>query len=181
MRPGAHANWYRERLAGARVLDVGGGEASARGWRAARRHSWRPLALPGALVAAALCTVGGALLGAGSSSVQVSRDSSRYRIAGATLRSVSAHLYVGDGVLVVSATDAERSAASAVVGGRAWVGVCVVTASGLHETCRLSTLGIAVAATDVWSQGAWHRQYSDGVAVLITASPGVPVPFPVGR
>lgn len=131
---------------------------------------------------AAVCTIAGTLLAAGSTQVRVSMDSTTYVIGSATLSAVAPNIYVGNGVLLLSDSEHERRAASAaMVNGRLWRGVCEVTPGGMSETCHLHAGGDHLTAEDAWSNGEWQRRYSDGQRVLITASRGVPVPFPIGR
>ena len=107
---------------------------------------------------------------------------STYRIGDATLHAVAPGVYSGSGTLVLGHPGPELTAGgSALVNGARWVGFCEVAAGGAAETCRLQSGTRTLAARDVWSAGAWQRTYSDGQRVEITATRGVPIPFPVGR
>ena len=109
-------------------------------------------------------------------------SASTYRIGDAVLHAIAPGVYTGDGGLVVRSD----GRGSALPGprwwtGRAWVGVCEVSADGSRETCRLQRGATAVTTADVWADGGWVRTCSDGQRTLIQAPRGVPVPFPAGR
>jgi len=178
---GGHARWVGEQLAHGRLLELGNREQAERTWRV--RGVWRRRLLHGACAVAAVgCAGAGAALLIARTTVTVSISASTYRIGDAVLHATSPDIYTGDGALVISADgQGVRAAASAVVGGRAWEGVCEVNGSGGRETCEFWSGTSRVGTIDVWSGGGWERRYSDGQRVMIGAPHGAPVPFPVGR
>jgi hypothetical protein len=179
---GRHAGWFRDRLAGARVLEVGADERASRTWRALGGRRTRRIAVGAGVVVALGCAAGGVALSLAPGDVDVSMTAATYRVGGATLHAGADGVYVGDGALVLSRAGGNlRAGSSATVNGQLWTGVCSVGGEGMTETCRLEQGTQAVTAQDVWSGGRWQRTYNDGQRVEIAASRGVPVPFPVGR
>jgi hypothetical protein len=179
---GPHARWFRARLAGAGLIDMGAGEHSTRAWRSRRLHRARVSALATGVVLALGCATVGVVLSILPTGVSVVMTATTYRIGDATLHAVAPGVYSGAGSLVLSHRGPDLTAGgSAVVDGVRWVAVCEVVASGADETCRLQSGTRTLTARDVWSASSWQRTYSDGVRVEIAAARGVPVPFPVGR
>jgi hypothetical protein len=179
---GRHAGWFRDRLAGARILEVGADESASRTWRSLGGRRTRRIAVGAGVVVALGCAAAGVALSIGPSNVEVSMTAASYRVGDATLHAVADGVYAGDGALALSRSGRNiRAGSSAIVNGQLWTGVCDVGADGMAETCRLGEGTQGVTAQDVWSGGRWQRTYSDGRRVEITASRGVPVPFPVGR
>ena len=182
MSSGPHARWFRARLAGAGIIDMGAGEHASRVWRSRRARRVRTSAIAAGVVLALGCATAGAVLSILPAEVSVAMTASTYRIGDATLRAVAPGVYSGAGTLVLGHRGPDLTAGgSAVVDGAGWAAVCEVGASGADETCRLQSGTRTLSAHDVWSAGAWQRTYSDGVRVEISAARGVPVPFPVGR
>ena len=179
---GRHAGWFRDRLAGARILEVGADERATRTWRSLGGRRTRRIAVGAGVVVALGCAAAGVALSMDPSNVEVSMTAASYRVGDATLHAVADGVYAGDGALVLGRSGRSlRAGSSAIVNGQLWTGVCDVGADGMAETCRLGEGTQGVTAQDVWSGGRWQRTYSDGQRVEITASRGVPVPFPVGR
>ncbi len=179
---GRHAGWFRGRLAGARILEVGADERASRTWRALGGRRTRRIAVVAGVVVALGCAAGGVVLSLAPADVEVSMTAATYRVGGVTLHAAADDVYAGDGVLVLNRAGGNlRAGSSATVNGQLWTGVCSVRADGVAETCRLEHGTQGVTAQDVWSGGRWQRIYSDGQRVEIAASRGVPVPFPVGR
>jgi len=179
---GPHARWFRSRLAGARLIEMGAGEHASRVWRSRRARRTRAAALAAGAVLAVSCAVTGVCLLISPADGSVTMTATAYRIGSATLHAIGPGVYTGDGALVLSHVGAELTAgASAVVNGALWVATCEVDAGGTAETCRLQNGVRTLTARDVWSTGGWVRTYSDGRRVTIAAARGVPVPFPVGR
>jgi hypothetical protein len=179
---GRHAGWFRDRLTGARILEVGADERASRTWRSLGGRRTRRIAVVAGVVVALGCTAVGVALSIAPADVEVSMTAATYRVGGVTLRAAADGVYAGDGALVLSRSGGNvRAGSSAIVNGQLWTGVCDFGADGLAETCRLGEGTQGVTAQDVWSDGRWRRTYSDGQRVEITASRGVPVPFPVGR
>ena len=182
MSTGPHARWFRARLAGAGMIDMGAREHASRVWRSGRVHRGRAMALAAGAVLALGCATAGVVLSIAPAEVAVTLTATGYRIGDATLQAVGFGVYSGSGTLVLSHSGRDLSAGgSAVVDGVRWVGFCKVAASGAAETCRLQSGTGTLTARDVWSAGVWHRTYGDGQRVEIAAARGVPVPFPVGR
>ena len=178
---GPHARWFRARLAGARIIDIGAGEHASRVWRSRRVHRARAVALAVGAVLALGCATVGVALSILPTRVSVAMTATTYRIGDATLHAVAPGVYSGAGTLVLGRNGPELTAGgSAVVNGARWVAVCEVAAGGAAEMCRLQSGTRTLTARDVWSAGTWRRTYSDGVRVEISADRGVPVPFPVG-
>lgn len=180
---GPHARWFRSRLAGARLIELGAGEHASRVWRWRRVRRARVTALVAGAVLALGCAMAGVGLWIFPADVSVTLTATTYRIGVVTLRAVGPGVYTGAGVLVLHHGGGhDRSAgASALVNGALWVATCEVDSGGAAETCRLQSGTRALTARDVWSVGGWRRTYSDGQRVEIAAARGVPVPFPVGR
>jgi hypothetical protein len=179
---GPHARWFRARLAGAGIIDMGAGEHASRGWRSRRVHRARALALTAAVVLALGCATAGVVLSILPTGVSVAMTETTYRIGDVTLHAVGAGVYSGSGTLVLSHSGPVLTAGgSAIVNGMGWIAVCEVAADGVAETCSLQSGTRTFVARDVWSEGGWARTYSDGLRVEIAAARGVPVPFPVGR
>ena len=179
---GPHARWFRARLAGAGIIDIGAGEHASRGWRSRRVHRARALALTAAVVLALGCATAGVVLSILPTGVSVLMTATTYRIGDATLHAVAPGVYSGAGTLVLGHRGRDLTAGgSAIVNGVRWIAVCEVVASEADETCRLQSGTRTLTARDVWSTSSWHRTYSDGLRVDIAAARGVPVPFPVGR
>jgi hypothetical protein len=180
---GPHARWFRARLSGAGIIDMGAGEHASRVWRSRRVRRARATALAaGAALALGCATAGVVLSIAAPAEVTVTLTATTYRIGDATLHAAGSGVYSGSGTLVLRRRGPDLTAGgSAVVDGARWVAFCEVAASGAAETCRLQSGTRILTARDVWSHGAWERNYSDGVRVGIAAARGVPVPFPVGR
>jgi hypothetical protein len=179
---GPHARWFRARLAGAGLIDVGAGEHASRVWRSRRVHRARASALAAGVVVAVGCATAGVMLSILPTGVSVAMTATSYRIGDATLHAVGSGVYSGSGSLVLTRRGPDLTAGgSAVVDGARWVAFCEVAAGGGAETCRLQSGTRTLIARDVWSAGTWHRTYSDGQRVEIAAMRGVPVPFPVGR
>jgi hypothetical protein len=179
---GPHARWFRARLAGAGIIDMGTGEHASRLWRTRRVHRARTSTLAAGVVLALGCATTGVVLSILPAGVSVTLTATTYRIGDATLHAVAPGVYSGSGTLVLGHSGSDLTAGgSAIVNGVRWVAVCEVVASGADETCRLQSGTRTLTARDVWSASSWQRTYSDGVRVEIAAARGVPVPFPVGR
>jgi hypothetical protein len=179
---GPHARWFRARLAGAGIIDMGAGERASRVWRSRRAHRARTSALATGVVLALGCATAGVALSILPTGVSVVMTPTTYRIGDATLHAVAPGVYSGSGSLVLSRRGPDLTAGgSAIVDGAPWVAVCEVAAGGAAETCHLQSGTRSLTARDAWSEGTWHRTYSDGQRVEIAAARGVPVPFPVGR
>jgi hypothetical protein len=179
---GPHARWFRARLSGAGIIDIGTGEHASRVWRSRRVRRARATALAAGAVLALGCATAGIVLSIARAEVAVTLSATRYRIGDATLQAVGPGVYSGSGTLVLRRSGPDLIAGgSAVIDGAHWVDFCQVAASGAAETCRLQTGTRTLTARDVWSAGTWRRTYSDGQRVEIAAARGVPVPFPVGR
>ena len=179
---GRHAGWFRDRLAGARILEVGADERASRTWRSLGGRRTRRIAVAVGVVVGLGCAAGGVALSIASADVQVTMTATTYRVGGVTLHAAADGVYAGDGALVLSRAGGNlRAGSSATVNGQLWTGACDVGADGLAESCRLEQGTQGVTAQDVWSGGRWQRTYSDGQRVEIAAPRGVPVPFPVGR
>ena len=181
MSTGPHARWFRARLAGAGIIDMGAGEHASWVWRSRRAHRTRATALAAGVVLALGCATAGVVLSILPTGVSVAMTATTYRIGDATLHAVAPGVYSGSGTLVLSHNGSDLIAGgSAVVNGARWVGMCEVAADGASETCRLQSGARTLTARDVWAAGTWHRTYGDGVRVEIAAARGVPIPFPVG-
>jgi hypothetical protein len=179
---GPHARWFRARLSGAGIIDMGDRERASRVWRSRRVRRARATALAVGTVLALGCATAGVVLSIVPAQVAVTLTATTYRIGDATLHAVAPSVYSGSGTLVLGHSGPDLTAGgSAVVDGARWVAFCEVTMGGAAETCRLQSGTRTLTARDAWSAGTWHRTYSDGRRVEITAAPGVPVPFPVGR
>jgi hypothetical protein len=179
---GRHTGWFRDRLAGARILEVGADERASRTWRSLGGRRTRRMAVVAGVVVALGCTAMGVALSIASADVEVTVTATTYRVGGVTLHAAADGVYAGDGALVVSRAGGNvRAGSSAIVNGQLWTGDCKVGADGMTETCRLNQGTQVVTAQDVWSGGRWQRTYSDGKRVEIAAPRGVPVPFPAGR
>ena len=179
---GPHASWFRARLAGAGIIDMGAGEHASRVWRSRRVHRARAMTLAVGAALAVGCATAGVMLSILPTGVSVAMTAATYRIGDATLHAVAPGVYSGSGTLVLGHSGPDLTAGgSAVVDGARWVDFCQVAASGAAETCRLQTGTRMLTARDVWSPGGWERTYSDGQRVAIAAPRGVPIPFPVGR
>ena len=179
---GPHARWFRARLAGAGIIDIGAGEHASRVWRSRRVRRARATGLAAGAVLAVGCATAGVVLSIAPAEVAVTLTAPSYRIGDATLHAVAPGVYSGAGTLVLGHNAAELTAGgSAVVDGARWIAFCEVAAGGATETCRLHSGTRTLTARDLWSAGTWRRTYSDGVRVEISAARGVPVPFPVGR
>jgi hypothetical protein len=179
---GPHARWFRARLAGAGIIDIGSGEHASRVWRSRRLHRARVLALAAVVVLALGCATAGIVLSILPTGVSVAMTASIYRIGDTTLHAVAPGVYAGSGTLVLGHSGSALTAGgSAVVDGARWVAFCEVVVGGATEMCRLQSGTRTLTARDVWSAGTWRRTYSDGVRVEISADRGVPVPYPVGR
>jgi hypothetical protein len=179
---GPHARWFRARLSGAGIIDMGAGEHASRVWRSRRGRRVRATALGAGAVLTLGCATAGVVLSIFPSGVSVAMTASTYRIGDVTLHSVARGVYSGSGTLVLGRRGPDVIAGgSAVVDGVPWAAFCEVAAGGAAETCRLQSGTRTLSAHDVWSVGTWRRTYSDGVRVEISAGRGVPVPFPVGR
>jgi hypothetical protein len=179
---GPHAHWFRARLSGAGIIDIGAGEHASRVWRSRRVHRARAIALAVGAVLALGCATAGVVLSITPPEVAVTLTATSYRIGDATLRAVGSSVYSGTGTLVLSHSGPDITAGgSAVVDSARWVAFCEVAAGGAVETCRLQSGTRTLTARDVWAAGTWHRTYGDGQRVAIAAARGVPVPFPVGR
>jgi len=177
---GPHARWFRDRLAGAGIIDMGAGEHASRVWRSRRLHRARASALAAGVVLALGCATAGVVLSIAPG--EVAMTATTYRIGDATLHAVGSGVYSGSGTLVLGHSGPDLTAGgSAVVDGARWVGFCEVAAGGSLETCRLQSGTRTLTARDAWSAGTWQRTYNDGQRVEIAAARGVPVPFPVGR
>jgi len=177
-----HARWVSEQLADGRLLELGEAERAGRTWRA--RGGWRRrrLLLAAWALSAIGCASAGIALLVGPTTVTVSMSESTYRVGDAVLHAIAPGVYTGDGALVIRSDGRGiRAAGSAVVDGRAWVGLCEASGDGTQETCRLQQGGTTVTAEDVWSGSSWERTYSDGRFLEIASARGVPIPFPVGR
>ena len=182
MSTGPHARWFRARLSGAGIIDLGGGEHASRVWRSRRLRRARAPALAAGAVLALGCATAGVALSITPAEVTVTLTATSYRIGDATLHAVGSGVYSGSGTLVLSHNGPDLTAGgSAVVDGARWVAFCEVAAGGAGETCRLQSGTRTLTARDVWSAGTWQRTYSDGQRVEIAAARGVPVPFPMGR
>jgi hypothetical protein len=182
MSTGPHARWFRARLAGAGIIDMGAGEHASRVWRSRRLHGARASALAVGVVLAVGCATAGVVLSILPTGVSVAMSATTYRIGDVTLHSVAPGVYSGSGTLALGHSGPDLTAGgSGVVDGAHWVAACEVAAGGAAETCRLQSGTRTLSAQDVWSAGTWHRTYSDGQRVDIVAARGVPVPFPVGR
>ena len=179
---GGHARWVSDQLADGRLLELGEAERAGRTWRVRGRWRRRRLLLSASAVAAIGCASAGIALLVAPTTVTVSMSASTYRIGDAVLHAIAPGVYTGDGALVIRSDGRGiRAAGSAVVDGRAWVGVCDVSGDGSRETCRLQQGAMEVTTADVWADGAWMRAYSGGQRTLIEAPQSVPVPFPAGR
>jgi hypothetical protein len=179
---GPHARWFRARLAGSGIIDIGAGEHASRAWRPRRLHGARAAALAVGVVLAVGCATAGVVLSILPTGVSVAITATTYRIGDATLHAVGSGVYSGSGTLVLSHHGSDLIAGgSAVVDGARWVAFCEVVVGGATETCRLQSGTRILTARDVWTPGGWERTYSDGQRVAIAAPRGVPVPFPVGR
>jgi len=182
MSTGPHARWFRARLAGAGIIDVGAGEHATRVWRSRRVRRARTSALAAGVVLALGSATAGVVLSILPIGVSVAVTATTYRVGDATLHAVAPGMYSGAGTLVLGHNGPQLTAGgSAVVDGAHWVAFCEVAADGAAETCRLQSGTRTLTARDVWSAGTWRRSYSDGQRVEIAAPRGVPVPFPVGR
>ena len=179
---GRHAGWFRDRLAGARILEVGGDEGASRIWHSLGGRRTRRIAVVAGVVVALGSAAAGVVLSIAPADVEVSMTAATYRLGDVTLHAAADGVYAGDGVLVLNRAGGNlRAGSSAIVNGQLWTGVCDVRAFGMAETCRLEQGTQGVTAQDVWSGGRWQRTYSDGQRVEIAGPQGVPVPFPVGR
>jgi hypothetical protein len=179
---GPHARWFRARLEGAGIIDIGAEEHASRVWRSRRVRRARATALAAGAVLALGCATAGVVLSIAPGGVSVTLTATTYRIGDATLHAVGSGVYFGSGTLVLGHSGPDLTAGgSAIVDGARWVAFCEVAAGGAAETCRLQSGTRTLSAHDVWSAGTWHRTYSDGQRVEIVAPRGVPVPFPVGR
>ncbi len=179
---GPHARWFRARLAGSGIIDIGAGEHASRAWRPRRLHGARAAALAVGVVLAVGCATAGVVLSILPTGVSVAMTATTYRIGDATLHAVAPGVYSGAGTLVFGHSGPDLTAGgSGVVDGARWVGFCEVAAGGTAETCSLTSGTRTLTARDAWSAGTWQRTYSDGQRVEIAAARGVPVPFPVGR
>lgn len=182
MSSGPHARWFRARLSGAGIIDMGAGEHATRVWRSRRVRRARASALAAGAVLALGCATAGVVLSIVPAEVAVTLTTASYRIGEATLHAVGPGVYSGAGTLVLSHRGPDLTAGgAAVVDGTRWVDFCQVATGGAVETCRLQSGTRTLTARDVWSHGGWERIYSDGLRVDIAAARGVPVPFPVGR
>jgi hypothetical protein len=182
MITGPHTRWFRARLAGAGIIDIGAGEHASRVWRSRRARRARAMALATGAALALGCATVGVVLSIAPAEVAVTLTAANYRIGDATLHAVGSGVYSGAGTLVLSHSGPDLTAGgSAVVNGARWVAFCEVAAGGAAETCRLQRGTRILTARDVWSAGTWRRTYSDGLRVEMGAARGVPVPFPVGR
>jgi hypothetical protein len=182
MSTGPHERWFRARLAGAGIIDMGTGEHASRVWRSRRVRRARTSALAAGIVLALGCATTGVVLSIVPTGVSVVMTANTYRIGDATLRAVAPGVYSGAGTLVLGHSGPDLTAGgSAVVDGARWVAFCEVVVGGATETCRLKSGTRILTARDVWTPGGWERTYSDGQRVAIAAPRGVPVPFPVGR
>lgn len=182
MSTGPHARWFRARLAGAGMIDLGTGEHASRVWRSRRVHRARAIALAAGAVLALGCATAGVMLSILPTGVSVAMTATTYRIGDATLHGVAPGVYSGAGTLVLGRRGPDLTAGgSGVVDGVPWAAVCEVAAGGAAETCRLQSGTRTLSARDLWVAGTWHRAYGDGMRVEIAAARGVPVPFPVGR
>lgn len=182
MSSGPHARWFRARLSGAGIIDIGAGEHASRVWRSQRVRRARATALAAGAVLALGCATAGLVLSITPPEVAVTLTATSYRIGDATLHAVGSGAYSGSGTLVLDHRGPDLTAGgSAVVDGVRWAAFCEVAAGGTAETCRLQSGTRTLTARDVWSHGGWERIYSDGLRVDIAAARGVPVPFPVGR
>jgi hypothetical protein len=179
---GPHARWFRARLAGVGIIDMGTGEHATRVWRSGRAHRARAMALAAGVVLALGCATAGVVLSILPTGVSVVMTATTYRIGDATLHAVAPGVYSGSGTLVLGRRGPDLTAGgSAMVNGARWVAFCELAPGGAAETCRLQSGTRTLTARDVWSASSWHRTYSDGLRVEIAAARGVPVPFPVGR
>ena len=179
---GPHARWFRARLAGAGIIDMGAGEHASRVWRSRRVRRARAMTLAVGAALTVGCATAGVVLSITPPDVAVTLTATSYRIGDATLHAVGSGVYSGSGTLVLGHNGPDLTAGgSAVVDGARWVDFCEVAAGGAAETCRLQSGTRTLTARDVWSAGTWHRTYGDGQRVEIAAARGVPVPFPVGR
>ena len=179
---GPHARWFRARLAGSGIIDMGAGEHASRVWRSRRLHRARASTLAAGVVLALGCATTGVVLSILPTGVSVVMTATTYRIGDATLYAIASGVYSGAGTLVLSHSGPDLTAGgSAVVDGTRWVAVCDVAAGGAAERCRLQSGTRTLTARDVWSTSSWHRTYSDGLRIDIAAARGVPIPFPVGR
>jgi hypothetical protein len=182
MTTGPHARWFRARLAGAGIIDMGAGEHASRVWRSRRVHRARAMTLAVGAALALGCATAGVMLSILPTGVSVAMTATTYRIGDTTLHAVAPGVYSGSGTLMLSHSGPDLIAGgSAVVDGTRWVAFCEVAAGGAAETCRLQSGTRSLTARDVWSAGMWHRTYGDGQRVEISAARGVPIPFPVGR
>jgi hypothetical protein len=179
---GPHTRWFRDRLSGPGIIDMGAGEHASRVWRSRRARRARATALAAGAVLALGCATAGVVLSIAPAEVTVTLTPSTYRIGDTTLHAIGSGVYSGTGTLVLGHSGPDLTAGgSAVVDGARWVGLCEVAADGTAETCRLQSGTRTLTARDVWSAGMWRRTYSDARRVEIGAARGVPVPFPVGR
>jgi hypothetical protein len=179
---GPHARWFRARLAGTGIIDMGTGEHASRVWRSRRVRRARAMTLAVGAALALGCATAGFMLSIIPSGVSVAMTATTYRIGDATLHAVAPGVYSGAGTLALGRSGPDLIAGgSAVVDDVRWATFCEAAASGAAETCRLQSGTRTLIAHDLWSAGTWHRTYSDGVRVEIAAARGVPVPFPVGR
>jgi hypothetical protein len=178
---GPHARWFRARLSGRGIIDMGAGEHASRVWRS--RGGRRPrVTLAAGAVLALGCVTAGFVLSIAPAEVAVTLTATSYRIGDAMLHADGSGVYSGSGTLVLGHRGPDLTAGgSAVVDGGRWLAFCDVAAGGAAETCRLQSGTRTLIARDVWAAGAWRRTYGDGQRVEIAAARGVPVPFPVGR
>ena len=118
--------------------------------------------------------------------VAVQASARAYDIGGSRLTLVAPGQYRGQGgaALVIShAGGVTRAGSSATMNGSHVTGECALRDGALSETCRFTTAGRTLVATDAWTGSGWRRRYGDGGTAEIAVSGGrpVPVPFPVGR
>ena len=121
---GPHARWFRARLAGAGIIDMGAGEHASRVWRSRRVHRARATALAAGAVLALGCATAGVVLSILPTGVSVAMTATTYRIGDATLHAVAPGVYSGSGTLVLGHSGPDLTAGgSAVVDGARWVAV----------------------------------------------------------
>ena len=137
---GPHARWFRARLAGAGIIDMGAGEHASRVWRSRRAHRARAWRSPRGRCSPVCCATAGVVLSILPSGVSVAMTASTYRIGDATLHAVAPGVYSGAGTLVLGHSGSDLIAGgSAVVDGVRWVAFCDVATGGAAETCRLQS------------------------------------------
>ncbi len=179
---GPHARWFRARLAGAGIIDMGAGEHASRVWRSRRVRRARATALAAGAVLALGCATAGVVLSILPTGVSVADDGDHlsHRRCHAPRGRARRLLRFGDpgarpprpGPHRRRIRGRQRRALGRVLRGRRGRGGGDVPPAERDADADRTRRVV---------RGHWQRTYSDGVRVEIAAARGVPVPFPVGR